>query len=118
MPKGKEVSDKQMNLADTLEYRGKREGYGDFSDVSEGIGKLDHLLLGDLTKQKFLQQALKIHSRFLELCEYGIGASTIAPDIIEGLVKNQAITSAVDDFIKDFETLTGEGKTMSNYDLY
>ncbi len=38
-------------------------------------------------------------------------------DIIEGLVKNQAITSAIDDFTKDFEALTGEGKTMSNYDL-
>ena len=52
--------------------------------------------------------------RSLELCEYGIGASTIAPDIIEGLVKNQAITSAVDDFVKDFEGLTGAGKTMSD----
>ena len=36
------------------------------------------------------------------------------PDIIEGLVKNQAITSAVDDFVKDFEGLTGAGKTMSD----
>ena len=53
MPKGKEVSDKQMNLADTLEYRGKREGYGDFSDVSEGIGKLDHLLLGEYLMEHF-----------------------------------------------------------------
>ena len=53
MPKGKKVSDKQMNLADTLEYRGKREGYGDFSDVSEGIGKLDHLLLGEYLMEHF-----------------------------------------------------------------
>ena len=65
-----------------------------------------------------LAASFKNSQQVLELCEYGIGASTIAPDIIEGLVKNQAITSAVDDFIKDFETLTGEGKTMSNYDLY
>ena len=69
-------------------------------------------------KTEVLAASFKNSQQVLELCEYGIGASTIAPDIIEGLVKNQAITSAVDDFIKDFETLTGEGKTMSNYDLY
>lgn len=69
-------------------------------------------------KTEVLAASFKNSQQVLELCEYGIGASTIAPDIIEGLVKNQAITSAVDDFIKDFEILTGEGKTMSNYDLY
>ena len=69
-------------------------------------------------KTEVLAASFKNSQQVLELCEYGIGASTIAPDIIEGLVKNQAITSAVDDFIKDFEALTGEGKTMSNYDLY
>lgn len=53
MPKGKEVSDKQMNLADTLEYRGKREGYGDFSDVSEGIGKLDSSAFGRISNGTF-----------------------------------------------------------------
>ena len=61
-----------------------------------------------------LAASFKNSQQVLELCEYGIGASTIAPDIIEGLVKNQAITSAVDDFVKDFEGLTGAGKTMSD----
>lgn len=69
-------------------------------------------------KTEVLAASFKNSQQVLELCEYGIEASTIAPDIIEGLVKNQAITSAVDDFIKDFEALTGEGKTMSNYDLH
>ena len=61
-----------------------------------------------------LAASFKNSQQVLELCKYGIGASTVAPDVIEGLVKNQAITSAIDDFIKDFEGLTGEGKTMSN----
>ena len=63
---------------------------------------------------KVLAASFKNSQQVLELCEYGIGASTIAPDVIEGLVKNQAITAAVDDFVSDFEGLTGVGKTMSN----
>ncbi|MDO4272619.1 MAG: transaldolase family protein [Eubacteriales bacterium] len=61
-----------------------------------------------------LAASFKNSQQLLELCEYGIGASTVAPDVIEGLVKNEAITAAIDDFVKDFEGLTGEGKNMSN----
>lgn len=61
-----------------------------------------------------LAASFKNSQQVLEPCKYGIGASTVAPDVIEGLVKNQAITSAIDDFIKDFEGLVGKGKTMSN----
>ena len=65
-------------------------------------------------KTEVLAASFKNSQQVLELCEYGIGASTVAPDVIEGLVKNQAITAAIDDFVKDFEGITGEGKTMSN----
>lgn len=65
-------------------------------------------------KTEVLAASFKNSQQVLELCEYGIGASTIAPDVIEGLVKNQAISAAIDDFVRDFEGLTGEGKTMSN----
>lgn len=65
-------------------------------------------------KTQVLAASFKNSQQVLELCEYGIGASTISPDVIDALVKNAAITSAVDDFIKDFEELTGKGKTMSN----
>ena len=65
-------------------------------------------------KTEILAASFKNSQQVLELCEYGIGASTVAPDVIEGLVKNQAITAAIDEFVKDFEGLTGEGKTMSN----
>lgn len=65
-------------------------------------------------KTNVLAASFKNSQQLLELCEYGIGASTVAPDVIEGLVKNQAITAAIDDFVKDFEGLTGEGKNMSN----
>ena len=61
-----------------------------------------------------LAASFKNSQQVLELCEYGIGASTAAPDVIEGFVKNQAITSAIDDFVKDFEGLTGIGKNMTS----
>lgn len=61
-----------------------------------------------------LAASFKNSQQLLELCEYGIGASTVSPDVIDVLVKNQAIDSAIDAFVADFETLTGEGKTMSD----
>lgn len=61
-----------------------------------------------------LAASFKNSQQLLELCEYGIGASTVSPDVIDVLVKNQAIDSAIDAFVADFETLTGAGKTMSD----
>lgn len=53
MPKEHPVSQKQINLADTLEYRGKREGYGYFSDVSKNVGTVDMLLFGEYLLDHF-----------------------------------------------------------------
>ena len=61
-----------------------------------------------------LAASFKNSQQVLELCRYGIGAATVAPDVIESFVKNQAITAAVDDFVEDFEGLAGAGKTMSD----
>ena len=57
--------------------------------------------------------SFKNTQQVLELCMYGVGAATVAPDVIRGFVKNREIMGAVDDFVKDFEELTGKGKTMS-----
>lgn len=61
-----------------------------------------------------LAASFKNSQQVLALTRYGVKAVTVAPDVIEGLVKNTAITSAVDAFKKDFEGLMGEGKTMAN----
>ena len=50
--------------------------------------------------------------QLLELCAYGIASATVSPDVIDGLFSNPAIPAAVDAFTKDFEKLTGAGKTM------
>lgn len=65
-------------------------------------------------KTEVLAASFKNSQQVLELCKHGIGASTIAPDVIEGLLKNDSVTAAVDAFTADFEGLCGEGKTMLN----
>ncbi len=67
-------------------------------------------------KTMILAASFKNSQQVQELCEYGVGAATIACDVIENLIKNVTVTSAVEDFIKDFEGLCGEGKTMLNCD--
>jgi TalC/MipB family fructose-6-phosphate aldolase len=63
-------------------------------------------------KTEVLAASFKNSQQVLELAAYGVGASTISPDVIEGLIKLDSVTSAVAAFVKDFEGLCGEGKTM------
>ena len=67
-------------------------------------------------KTEILAASFKNSNQVQELCAYGIGASTVAPSVIEGLIKNASVTSALADFTADFEGLCGEGKTMANCD--
>ncbi len=73
----------------------------------------DIFVLNGDTNCEVLAASFKNSQQVLELCAYGIGAATVAPDIMEGLVKNPAIDAAVEAFIKDFEGLTSPGTTMS-----
>ena len=61
---------------------------------------------------KILAAGFKNSQQVQELCEYGITCLTIASDVIENLIKNANVTTAVDDFVADFEKLCGKGKTM------
>ncbi|GKU32339.1 fructose-6-phosphate aldolase [Clostridium folliculivorans] len=63
-------------------------------------------------KTEVLAASFKNSQQVLELARYGVGAATVAPDVIEGLVKLDSVTAAVAAFTKDFEGLCGEGKTM------
>lgn len=65
---------------------------------------------------KILAAGFKNSQQVQELCEYGIGCLTIASDVIENLIKNANVTTAVNDFVADFESLCGKGKTMLNCD--
>jgi TalC/MipB family fructose-6-phosphate aldolase len=63
---------------------------------------------------ELLAASFKNSQQVLELAKYGVGAATISPDVIEGLIKLDSVTSAIAVFKKDFEGLCGEGKTMLN----
>ena len=63
---------------------------------------------------QILAAGFKNSQQVQELCEYGISCLTIASDVIENLIKNANVTAAVNDFLTDFETLCGKGKTMMN----
>lgn len=83
----------------------------------DGIGVEKHIhdiFRNNNLATEVLAASFKNSQQLLELCEYGIGAATVSPDVIMGLVRNPAITAAVDDFRKDFEKLTEPGKTMFN----
>lgn len=60
-----------------------------------------------------LAASFKNSQQVLELTRYGVGACTIASDVIRGLVKNAAIDSAIAAFVSDFEGLTAPGTTMA-----
>ena len=63
---------------------------------------------------ELLAASFKNTQQVLELAEYGIGAATVAPDVIDGLIANPIVTTAVLQFVKDFEGLCGAGKTMKD----
>lgn len=90
-----------VNRIDNMGYDGVRAAK-DIHDIFKNNG------LGC----QVLAASFKNSQQVLELCKYGVGASTAGPDIIEGFVKNPAIASAVEAFIQDFEGLAGPGKTM------
>lgn len=80
----------------------------DFTKTFQNIIKTNNF------KTQILAASFKNSKQMQELCEYGVGAATAAPEVIEGLMKNASVTAAVEEFVQDFETLCGKGKTMLN----
>ena len=79
--------------------------------------KIHDILKNNNFKTEILAASFKNSLQVLELCEYGVAAATVAPDIIEGFINNTTnVSAAVQDFTDDFENLCGKGKTMLNCD--
>ena len=75
--------------------------------------KIHDIFKNNNFKTEILAASFKNSLQVLELCEYGVGAATVAPDIIDGFINNTTnISAAVKDFTNDFENLCGKGKTM------
>lgn len=62
-----------------------------------------------------LAASFKNSQQVKELCEYGVGSATAAPDVIDGFVKNAAIDGAVNDFCSDFAKIGGADRSMKDY---
>jgi fructose-6-phosphate aldolase 2 len=66
------------------------------------------------TYSGLLAASFKNSQQVLELAKYGVKAVTVAPDVIDQMVKNAAIDAAIDQFTSDFEGVTAPGATMEN----
>lgn len=84
------------------------------ADGVETAKMIQNILENNGYETEILAASFKNTQQVLALCEYGVGAATAAPDIIEGFLKNPTVTAAVDAFVTDFEKAFGEGKTMLN----
>ena len=93
-----------VNRIDNMGYDGVQVSK-DIHDIINGAG-YDYCGL--------LAASFKNSQQVLELTKYGVKAVTVAPDVIDGIVKNAAIDSAIKQFISDFESLAGYNVTMSN----
>ena len=76
--------------------------------------KMHDIYVNNGLETKLLAAGFKNSQQVQELCEYGVSALTVAPDVIDNFIKNACVTAAVDDFVTDFEKLCGKGKTMLN----
>ena len=90
-----------LNRIDKLGYDGIQTAC-DIHDIFENNGY----------QTKVLAASFKNTQQVLELAKYGVGAATVAPDVIRNFVNNVAVDSAVDAFVKDFNATYGDGKTM------
>lgn len=81
-------------------------------DGVQVVREIQDLFSANRNKTKILAASFKNTRQVLALAEYGIDSATAAPEIIEGLLKNDSVTAAVSAFTKDFETAYGSGCTM------
>ena len=90
-----------LNRIDNLGYDGIQTAC-DIHDIFENNGY----------QTKVLAASFKNTQQVLELAKYGVGAATVAPDVIRNFVNNVAVDSAVGAFVKDFNATYGDGTTM------
>ena len=92
-----------VNRIDNLGYDGVQVAK-DIHDIFQKNGRGCQVLAASFQNTR----------QVLELCRYGVGAVTAAPEVIEGFVNHPGVDKAVAAFLQDFEKLAGAGKTMAN----
>lgn len=77
--------------------------------------EIQQIFSANAMETEVIAASFKNSQQVLELCKCGIGAATVSPEIFSALVKNSAIDDAVENFITDFESFAGTGKTMIDF---
>ena len=77
--------------------------------------EIQEIFSSNRMETEVIAASFKNSQQVLELCKCGISAATLAPELFFGLVKNSAIDDAVKNFISDFESFAGEGKSMLDF---
>ena len=90
-----------INRIDNLGYNGV-----------ETTKKIHEIFKNNGFATEVLAASFKNSNQVLELAHFGIGASTCSCDVIETFVKDKNVDIAIEAFIKDFESITGNNKTM------
>ena len=86
-----------VNRIDNMGYDGVRV-----------VKEIQDILTNNHMDCMVLAASFKNSQQVMELCAYGVGSATLAPAVIDALVKNPAIDAAVQDFVHDFENATGK----------
>lgn len=92
-----------INRIDTMGYDGIR-----------AAKEIQDMLEMNRCETAILAASFRNSQQVLELCKYGVGAATVSPQVLDGLVSQASVTAAVDGFVQDFEKLAGQGKTMED----
>lgn len=72
------------------------------------------ILINNNMDTEVLAASFKNSQQVLELTKYGIGAVTLSPSVLEGLINLDSVNCALDKFIYEFEETFGKEKTMKN----
>lgn len=75
---------------------------------------INDILINNNMDTEVLAASFKNSQQVLELTKYGIGAVTLSPSVLEGLINLDSVNCALDKFIYEFEETFGKEKTMKN----
>ncbi|HLR91933.1 MAG TPA: fructose-6-phosphate aldolase [Atopostipes sp.] len=82
-------------------------------DPREAIFEIERLIDRHGSSTKILAASFKNVNQVTSALEHGAHAVTVATDILESALSLPSIQKAVDDFSTDWETLYGEGQSIS-----
>lgn len=116
MPKDKAVSEKQLNVQDTLSARDRNTGYGEFSDVADEKGSLSALLLGEYLLEHFsgFTDAEGMKAMDYEL-EYILAGKSSDRENLEAVVKKLMLLRFVPNYtyIQTDSEMKAEAESMA-----